>query len=102
MIRDCDSCCISGVWSYSDLIGAKVKIKSIPVFGRMGSYSGDIVHVIEDVIFRVDETGKTICVVKLENVEGDFTFKDLEVTSLMPIIPICSEESICGMIIVNG
>lgn len=102
MIRNCDSCCISGVWNYSDMIGAKAKIKSIPVYNRFGKYSGDDTHTIEDLIFRVDETGKTICVVKLSGLEGDFTFKDLEITSLMPLIPICSEELICGTVIING
>ena len=99
MIKKCCTCCIDGTWRYEDLIGAKVKIKSLPVYNRLISFNGDTIHTIEDLIFQVSETGKVICIIKLVGVECDFTFKDLEMISLRSPKTICGDE-ICGTVLV--
>ena len=102
MIKNCCPCCIDGTWTYYDLIGARVRIKSLPVYNRLTSLSAGLEYEIEDLVFQVSETGKTICIVKLAGLDANFTFKDLEMISLKPRITLCSEETITGKVVVNG
>ena len=47
----------SGVWDYSSLLGASVKIKSLPVkFGF--AYAADELYQIENIGFRISRDGK--------------------------------------------
>jgi hypothetical protein len=102
MIKKCCACCIDGTWRYEDLIGAKVKISSLPVYNRLISLDGNLIYTIEDLIFQISETGKTICIVRLKNLDCDFTLKDLEIISLRSPKTICGDEVICGTVLVNG
>ncbi len=102
MIRECnckDPNTYSGNWDIEKLIGAKVVVKSVPVLSDFGRVSCGSEHIIEDVVFRTSSTGKTIAIIKLQGVRGDFTFKDLEIKTLACDGTICSEETIVGLVI---
>ena len=72
-----------GSWSYKDIIGAQVKVKSMPVSNFLKGFDADQVYTVKDIIFRVSMDGKTISVVILEeNPDIFFTWKDLEVIGI--------------------
>lgn len=74
----------AGVWNYSDLIGATIRIKSLPItaFGTIRLTSGDICK-IEDIVFRISLDGKTITrIITKEYPDLQLTFKDIEVLKL--------------------
>ena len=102
MIKKCCACCIDGTWRYEDLVGAKVKISSLPIYNRLISFNSDSIYTIEDLIFQISETGKTICIIRLKGLDADFTFKDLEITSLRSPKTICGDETITGTVLANG
>lgn len=102
MKKECCTCCIDGTWRYEDLIGARVRVKSLPVYNQLTAISSDIEYTIEDLIFQISETGKTICIVRLKGLDADFTFKDLEITSLRSPKTICGDETITGTVLANG
>ena len=69
----------AGTWEYCNMIGAMVKILSIPV-GDFKPLTKGTNCIIEDVYFRISTDGKVITVVKLkEYPDFLFTFKDLEI-----------------------
>ena len=104
MIRKCCECnFINGTWKYEEIIGAKVRVRSLPVANRFSGISGSTIYTIEDIIFQVSDDGKTIVIVKLAGTDCLFTFKDLEVISLKPLKKVvCSETTITGRVVVNG
>jgi len=104
MIRKCCECnFINGTWKLEDVIGAKVRVRSLPVANRFAGISGSTIYVIEDIIFQISDDGKTIVIVKLKGTDCLFTFKDLEIISLRPSLPtVCSERTITGRAIANG
>jgi len=104
MIRKCCECnFINGTWKYEEMIGARVKVRSLPVANRFSSISGNTIYTIEDIIFQVSDDGKTVVVVKLMGTDSIFTFKDLEIISLKPRkAVVCSETTITGRVIING
>lgn len=77
-------CCPDGIWSYENMIGAKVAVRSTTIgnFNTLIDGSGE--YKIKDIYFRVSIDGKTITVVELEGLDGSyFTFKDLEILSVV-------------------
>jgi len=85
--RDIDP---AGIWDYKNLIGAKVRIKSMPMSNFHRGVFGDCT--IEDIYFRISIDGKVITVIRLkEYPDLFFTWKDLEVLSVIDY-----PESICG------
>lgn len=73
----------SGLISISQVIGAKVYIKSI----TMGSTwnwkdSGKKTYTIKDVGFRISTDGKCFTTLTLEECDGIFTLKDIEFVKL--------------------
>lgn len=85
--RDIDP---AGIWDYKNLIGAKVRVKSMPMSNFHRGVFGDCT--IEDIYFRISIDGKVITVIRLkEYPELFFTWKDLEVLSVVDY-----PESICG------
>ncbi len=73
----------AGIWEYKNMVGSRVKIKSIPVSNFFRLADADKTFTVSDVYFRVSTDGKVITVVKLEGLEDViFTWKDLEVISL--------------------
>jgi hypothetical protein len=86
----CNNCrksrfvCPAGIWSYDNLIGAKVRIVSTTIgnFNQFSAIEDD--YTIKDIYFRVSVDGKTITLVELEGLEDQyFTFKDLEILSIV-------------------
>lgn len=85
--RDIDP---AGIWDYKNLIGAKVRVKSMPMSNFHKGVFGDCT--IEDIYFRISIDGKVITVIRLkEYPDLFFTWKDLEVLSVKDY-----PESICG------
>lgn len=95
----------SGNWDYYQVIGAKVRIQSLPVsnfFGCMNSTTD--FYTISDIYFRISLDGKTITVIELEEYPGRFfTWKDLEVVEINTSTlfkPICGTfncgQALCG------
>lgn len=75
--------CPAGIWEIDNMIGSTVAIRSTGI-GNLtkGDISGE--YKIKDISFRVSIDGKTITLVELEGLEGDyFTFKDLEILSVI-------------------
>lgn len=86
--RDIDP---AGVWDYESMIGAKVRVRSMPLsnFSKL-DYFGECT--ISDIYFRVSVDGKAITIIRLAEVpDMFFTWKDLEIlkTTGLP-------NSICG------
>ena len=76
----------AGIWEYENMVGARVRIKSMPVSNFFRLAEIDKTYVVEDVYFRVSTDGKVITVVKLVGMEDlIFTWKDLEVISINEI-----------------
>lgn len=74
----------SGIWEYEQLVGAKVRVKSMPVSNFFGCFSGvNDLLTIKDIYFRISLDGKTVSVIELTEYPGKiFTWKDLEVVEL--------------------
>ena len=104
MIRNCCECnFVNGTWKYEDIIGAKVRVRSLPVANRFSGISGNTIYTIEELIFQISDDGKTIVIVKLKGTDCLFTFKDLEVISLRPPQrTVCAETTITGRVVING
>ena len=85
----------AGIWDYSNLIGATVRISSISVgnLNNMFGVDSEWHHTIEDIYFRVTTDGKTITVIRLKDMPDClFTWKDLEVLDLQ-----YTGLAICGL-----
>lgn len=87
MFSDCKTKRIvgpSGIWEYSQLIGAKVRVNSMPISNFFGCFSGvNDLLTIKDIYFRISLDGKTITVIELVEYPGKiFTWKDLEIVEL--------------------
>lgn len=84
----------AGVWDYRNLIGAQVRISSIPVsnLNNIFAFDSTTIHTISDVYFRITTDGKTITIIRLQDMPDClFTWKDLEVLNLK-----LYEKAICG------
>lgn len=92
----------AGVWNYINLIGATVRICSMPVsnLNNLFAFDNTTLHTIEDVCFRVTTDGKTITVIRLKDLPDClFTWKDLEVLNVIPVIDEDEDfisRAICG------
>lgn len=85
----------SGIWEYKNMIGAKVRISSMPVSNLNFSFAFNCsaIYTVDDVYFRVTTDGKTITIIRLKEIpDYIFTWKDLEVINIQNI-----SESICGL-----
>ena len=75
--------CPDGVWDASDLIGAHVKVMSMPVSNFFLFQDADKVCTIKEIYFRVSLDGKAITVIVLnEYPDLIFTWKDLMIIGL--------------------
>ncbi len=74
-----------GNWDVKNLIGSKVKVKSMPISNFMQNefkYAGKLLTVSE-VYIRVSSEGKAITVIETEELPNKFfTLKDLQILSL--------------------
>lgn len=88
-----------GLWDYEQLIGASVKIGSLPVYRGIFGLDSDSKYVIEDIKFKMTSTGISICQVFLEGIESPFEWKDLEITGLDMTL---YGDAICGCFCCGG
>lgn len=95
----------SGNWDYYQLIGAKVRISSLPISNFFNCINSTTdLYTIKDIYFRISIDGKTITIIELEEYPDKFfTWKDLEVVEIntstlnKPICgTFCSGQAICG------
>lgn len=94
----------SGLWDYQNLIGASVRIKSLPIKSGIFNFDSDSTYQIEDIRFRVSRTGRSYASIKLGGIDSrEFVWKDLEVIGLrMPLWSpaicgkFCAGNAICG------
>ena len=85
----------SGIWEYKQLLGAKVKIKSLTVSNLFYTFNTSDICTIKDIHFRVSIDGKTITIVELDQYPGKvFTWRDLEIQEITN--PCILDETICG------
>lgn len=86
----------AGTWNYEDLIGAGVKVKSMPV-SNFCAIDADEIFTIEDIYFRASLDGKIITVVKLEELPNlFFTLRDLELVGIERKTNKIAGEFICS------
>lgn len=75
--RDMDP---AGIWDYQNMIGAQVKVKSMPVSNFSSGIMASDTYTIGDIYFRVSLDGKTITVIRIKELPDlFFTWKDLEI-----------------------
>ena len=74
----------AGVWDYQNMIGAQVKVKSMPISNFSSGIMASNIYTIDDIYFRVSLDGKTITIIRLRELPDlFFTWKDLEVVKTM-------------------
>ena len=79
--RDMDP---AGIWDFQNMIGAQVKVKSMPISNFSSGIMASDIYTIGDIYFRVSLDGKTITVIRLRELPDlFFTWKDLEVVKTM-------------------
>ena len=89
-----------GTWEPGQLIGAKVKVKSMSLRSSLFGFDADSVYVISDIGFRVSKLGKAYGVVHLEGFgTKEFVWKDLEILSLDTTL---HKKAICGQFCCGG
>lgn len=95
----------SGVWEYDQLLGAKVRLKSMPISNFFSCQGGvSEVFTIKDITFRISLDGKTITIIELSEMPGKvFTWKDLEVIDIAVTAKFkalcgtfCAAQTLCG------
>lgn len=73
----------AGVWSYDDLIGSIVRVKSSSVSSGLFSVDSSSEYRIKSVRFRLDiDTGKLVTIIGLDGLDGEYVWKDLELLRL--------------------
>lgn len=73
----------AGVWSYDDLIGATVRVKSRSISGGLFSVDSSSEYRIKSISFRLDvDTGKLVTIIRLDGLDGEYVWKDLELLKL--------------------
>lgn len=76
----------SGNWGIENLIGGKVRIKSVSIWNGLfsGGMDGKKEYTIEEVKFRISLDGKCFTILKLKDVPDRlFTLKDVEIVSVV-------------------
>jgi hypothetical protein len=73
-----------GSWSTEELIGAFVRVNSMPVSNFVKGFDSSATYTIKDIYFRVTVDGKTITTITLNECPGMiFTWKDLEIKGIV-------------------
>lgn len=76
--------CPDGIWDRGDLIGAHVRVNSMPGINFSAFQDADKVCTISDIYFRVTLDGKTTTIIKLaEYPKLIFTWRDLEIVEVL-------------------
>lgn len=73
-----------GSWSREELLGAHVRVSSMPVSNFAKGFDCHQVYTIKDIIFRISNEGKVITIILLDQFpDYFFTWKDLEVIGIV-------------------
>ena len=73
-----------GSWKLEELIGAHVRISSMPISNFAKGFDCYQICTIKEILFRISNDGKTITVIILnEFPDYFFTWKDLEVIGIV-------------------
>jgi len=89
-----------GTWEPSQLIGARVKIKSMSLRSSLFGFDSDSIYVISDIGFRMSKLGKAYGIVYLDGFgTKEFVWKDLEILSLDTTL---YKKAICGQFCCGG
>jgi hypothetical protein len=73
-----------GSWTREELLGAHVKISSMPVSNFVKGFDCNQICTIKDISFRVSNEGKTITIIVLDQFpEYTFGWKDIEVVGIV-------------------
>ena len=92
----------SGNWELSQVLGAKVHIKSMPVSNFFCNMQGSDLYTIENIYFRISLDGKTITVIELAEFPNKiFTWRDIEIVELSTK-SIYSDPATCGTFLCGG
>ena len=74
----------AGIWDFQNMIGAQVKVKSMPISNFSSGIMASDTYTIGDIYFRVSLDGKTITIIRLRELPDlFFTWKDLEAIKTM-------------------
>ena len=74
----------AGIWDFQNMIGAQVKVKSMPISNFSSGIMASNIYTIDNIYFRVSLDGKTITIIRLRELPDlFFTWKDLEVVKTM-------------------
>ncbi len=74
----------AAIWDFQNMIGAQVKVKSMPISNFSSGIMASDTYTIGDIYFRVSLDGKTITIIRLRELPDlFFTWKDLEVIKTM-------------------
>lgn len=101
---------IEGTWSYWDLIGAKFKLKSVPL-SINGVLQKDLIAlsrqdlILEEIFFRASTDGKLVPLFRMKNICGKlFRARDLELIEINPLQNISTYcgNFICGRVLVGN
>lgn len=71
-----------GNWSYDQVIGASVHIKSSSVGSGLFGYDSEATYLVEKIMVRLDSLGNCASSIYLVGIERPFYWKDLEVVGL--------------------
>ena len=73
-----------GSWKPEELIGARVRVRSLPVSNFIYNFDADQLFTISNIYIRISMDGKAITVIELDESPGHvFTWKDLEIESIL-------------------
>ena len=73
-----------GSWTKEELLGAHVRISSMPVSNFVKGFDCNQICTIKDISFRVSNEGKTITIITLDQFpEYTFGWKDIEVVGIV-------------------
>lgn len=80
LIPTTDPC---GIWELKNMIGAKVKIKSVSGWNISGTADEDVLYTIEAIDFQINQDKLITAIVKLKEKAGkSYIFPDLEICQI--------------------
>ncbi len=89
-----------GTWQPDQLIGAKVRVKSMSLRSSLFGFDSESIYTITGVGFRMSALGKAYGVVYLDGFgTKEFVWKDLEILSLDTTL---YKKAICGQFCCGG
>lgn len=91
-----------GNWSYIQLLGASVRIRSRKVSDPFG-YDSEKIYLVDNIKIRINSEGKCVTSIYLVGETSPFMWKDLEIVGLDLTAyadaicgNVCSGQTLCG------